>query len=304
MASRRTPVLVLAALVLSVGLLAGPAAGPVVDAGLGAAPVAADTHDVPTFDPNGPDGTIYRLYRAYFLRDPDAGGFEYWMQAYIGGYSLGAISNDFARSAEFQRRYGALDDRAFLDRVYANVLGRAPDSGGYAYWLDQMRRGMLRGFVMIYFSDSAEFRTKTSQGAPPGYRRLTTYESDQNTVQRLFRDHSDAFYDTATGFAFIAANTYPGLARDGEDCRTTNDGYRAPDGYWEEAVADISTMERDDGWTMPDGPTAGQPIDGRLYILRVEITVFDPYWGTTTAVQEVHATVLPDGTAKYFILCR
>jgi hypothetical protein len=123
----------------------------------------------PAYDANGPTGTIYRLYRAYFLREPDKAGYDYWYGVYRNGYPLDKISNDFARSAEFQQRYGSVDNRRFLELVYQNVLGRAPDQGGYDYWLGHMDRGMLRGFVMIYFSDSEEFRAKTAAGRPPGY---------------------------------------------------------------------------------------------------------------------------------------
>ena len=122
-----------------------------------------------TYDPSGPSGTIYRLYRAYFLREPDRQGYDYWLGVYRNGYPLDKISNDFARSAEFQQRYGNVDNGRFLELVYLNVLGREPEPGGYSYWMDQMNRGMLRGFVMIYFSDSEEFRAKTAAGRPPGY---------------------------------------------------------------------------------------------------------------------------------------
>lgn len=119
-------------------------------------------------DENGPDGTIYRLYRAYLVRSPDPGGFSYWVDQYTNqNYPLAAISDDFTRSAEFRTRYGDVDDRAFLELVYNNVLGRAADEGGYAYWLDHMAKGMRRGYVMIYFSDSAEFRDKTGPPTPP-----------------------------------------------------------------------------------------------------------------------------------------
>jgi uncharacterized protein YkwD len=122
-----------------------------------------------TYDANGGTGTIYRLYRAYFLREPDKAGYDHWLGAYLRGYHLASISNDFARSKEFQDRYGSVGNAAFLERVYFNVLGRGVDASGYAYWMDQMNRGMSRGFVMIYFSDSAEFRQKTAAGRPPGY---------------------------------------------------------------------------------------------------------------------------------------
>lgn len=131
--------------------------------------VLYDTAPKPSYDANGPMGTIYRLYRAYFLREPDKQGYEYWLSVYRSGYPLDKISNDFARSKEFQARYGSLDNAAFLTRVYQNVLQRNPDKPGYDYWMDQMARGMLRGYVMIYFSDSSEFRSKTAAGRPPGY---------------------------------------------------------------------------------------------------------------------------------------
>ncbi|MFP5578677.1 MAG: DUF4214 domain-containing protein [Acidimicrobiia bacterium] len=121
------------------------------------------------YDPDAGSGTIYRLYRAYFLREPERSGYDYWLGTFFQGYPLPSISNDFARSQEFATRYGSVSNGEFLTRVYSNVLGRGVDSGGYAYWMDKMNRGMSRGMVMIYFADSGEFRQKTAAGRPPGY---------------------------------------------------------------------------------------------------------------------------------------
>lgn len=124
----------------------------------------------PTYDPNGPTGTIYRLYRAYFLREPDKAGYDYWLSVYRQGYPLTDISENFSRSREFQSTYGNLDMPHFIQRVYLNVLDREPDPDGYNYWADQMaNKGMPRGVVMINFSESAEFKSKTAGGRPPGY---------------------------------------------------------------------------------------------------------------------------------------
>jgi hypothetical protein len=41
--------------------------------------------------------------------------------------------------------------------VYRNVLGRDADAAGRAHWLEQLRRGMSRGGVMVQFSESPEF---------------------------------------------------------------------------------------------------------------------------------------------------
>jgi hypothetical protein len=102
---------------------------------------------------------VTRLYFAYFLRIPDYGGLTYWIGQFRGGMSLEAISDYFALSGEFAGRYGALDNAQFVDRVYQNVLGRAPDAGGRAFWTSELDSGArTRGQVMLSFSESAEYR--------------------------------------------------------------------------------------------------------------------------------------------------
>ena len=110
---------------------------------------------------------IWRLYQAYFLRAADHSGLNYWLDLYWGGTSLTAISDYMAASPEFVRRYGSLSDGQFVDRVYANVLGRAAEPGGRAYWVEQLGAGLSRGDMMIGFSDSPEFIRRTDT-IPPG----------------------------------------------------------------------------------------------------------------------------------------
>jgi ELWxxDGT repeat protein len=102
---------------------------------------------------------MVRLYFAYFLRIPDYGGLTYWTNRFRAGESLEGISDLFAGSPEFGGRYGSLDNAGFVDRVYRNVLGRAPDSGGLAYWKGRLDAGMTRGQMMVAFSESPEYRS-------------------------------------------------------------------------------------------------------------------------------------------------
>lgn len=114
---------------------------------------------------DGVDGTVYRLYRAFFLREPDGDGIVYWInQARYRRYPIGSIAEEFARSPEFRQRYGSVDDATFVDLVYRNVLERQPEPDGRTYWLDQMRAGMLRGHLMLYFSESVEFGRAVGAG--------------------------------------------------------------------------------------------------------------------------------------------
>ena len=104
---------------------------------------------------------VTRLYRAMFLRLPDAGGLTYWEGKRAGGRTLVSIANEFTRSSEFVRRYGKLGNDAFIRLVYGNVLGRKPDPGGRAHWLGRLAAGTSRGQLMTNFSESSEYRRIT-----------------------------------------------------------------------------------------------------------------------------------------------
>jgi hypothetical protein len=102
---------------------------------------------------------VARLYFAYFLRIPDYPGLNFWIGYYRAGNSLEAISNAFAGSAEFTDTYGSLDNGQFVNLVYQNVLGRAPDAAGFDFWKGRLDSGAAtRGQVMFGFSESEEYR--------------------------------------------------------------------------------------------------------------------------------------------------
>ncbi len=143
------------AMIAALMLLAVPAAGSAGATGRASTATTAQKH------------SVYRLYRAYFLRAPDSSGAAYWEQRYASNsMSLPAISEFFSRSTEFKNRYGSLDDAGFVNLVYRNVLGRAPDSAGLAYWTGLLRGRQPRGAVMVGFSESPEFQRKTKTVPP------------------------------------------------------------------------------------------------------------------------------------------
>lgn len=127
----------------------------------------------PYYGTTSREGSIYRLYRGYFLREPDRSGFNHWMITSLQGRSLQQISELFASSSEFQNRYGKLDNTGFVNLVFKNVMDRNPDPGGRDYWVGKAHAGMARGTVMMQFSDSSEYKRKTNLGVPPGYRAGT-----------------------------------------------------------------------------------------------------------------------------------
>lgn len=106
-------------------------------------------------------GPLVRLYKAYYKRWPDAGGYDYWIRKMKNGATLSSVSDFFAKSSEFRRTYGSLSNEQFVSLVYTNVLGRVGDQAGYNYWLKRLNdKKITRGGLMTQFSESSEFKRK------------------------------------------------------------------------------------------------------------------------------------------------
>ena len=106
------------------------------------------------------DADILRLYRAFFGREPDVSGAKYWLAQARGGRPIQDTAEFFSISPEFVETYGDLDDEGFLTVLYRNVMDRAPDGPGLAYWSEQLAIGTKRSRVVLLFADSPEFKGK------------------------------------------------------------------------------------------------------------------------------------------------
>ena len=131
---------------------------------------------------------IRRLYLAYFDREPDPGGRDGWLIARANGAPLDAVSSAFAASTEFQQTYGSLDDGQFVDLVYQNLFGRAPDAEGRTFWLGLLAAGVSRGSVMTSLSEAEEYRNLTGTSTP-----IDTPVAHQ--IERLYRAYFDRSAD-------------------------------------------------------------------------------------------------------------
>ncbi len=142
------------------------------------APVAAQVEpETPTFaqvaeldELTGDHATVFRLYWAFFLREPKADGALFWVERRDRCASLADIAEQFADGREFANRYGSLDDAAFVELIYGNVLGRPGQVSGVDYWSGRLSNGLLtRGEVVLHISQSTEFRRRhqyPSDGVP------------------------------------------------------------------------------------------------------------------------------------------
>jgi hypothetical protein len=154
------------------------------------------TDGIGIFDPTGAAEDVSRLYQAALARAPDVAGLEYWTaQINASNVSLATVANDFAASPEFIADYGSLTAAGFVDQLYENVLGRAADAAGAAYWENVLASGASEGAVMLDFAESPENEADTLSTA-----------GDQNNAEayRLYQAAFDRVPD-ATGEAYWSA---------------------------------------------------------------------------------------------------
>lgn len=125
------------------------------------------------FDLHGSGGQAYRLYQAAFDRAPDLEGLGYWIAGLDSGINLVDVAQCFLDSPEFAERNGAdLDQATFLTLLYANVLHRQPDEGGFAYWLGRMDHGASHAMLLAEFSESTENQAQLIGSIENGFAYL------------------------------------------------------------------------------------------------------------------------------------
>jgi len=151
-------------------------------------------------DRNPSAAMIDRLYLAFFQRPADDEGLEHWIEASGDGNRMEDIAEWFAESEEFETRYGGTDFSEFLDRLYADVLGRAPDVEGKDYWTGLLDNGeVTRGTIVVYFTEGAELRRVAQTRSEllvihrvMGWERPTPAQNDAWADQRSSTDLVDA----------------------------------------------------------------------------------------------------------------
>lgn len=101
-------------------------------------------------------GDAYRMYQAAFNRNPDENGLASWVNFLDNGGQQIQMAQQFIQSQEFSTTYGNLDNTAFVQLMYNNVLHRNGEAAGVAGWVDGLNHGMSRAAVLNGFSSSSE----------------------------------------------------------------------------------------------------------------------------------------------------
>ena len=154
-----------------------------------------------SFDENGVAAQVMRLYDAALDRLPDQGGLEgYARLLQTGAVDVQQLAKILLNSDEFQARYGALSNQAFIEQLYRFCLDREGDPGGIVAWTGALEAGMPRDGVLLHFSESAEHRAMTAGALAQG---LWVPDQDALIIARLY----DATFDRLPDPGGLAAWT-------------------------------------------------------------------------------------------------
>ncbi len=119
----------------------------------------SDTNVALDVGPTQNAGAVYMLYKAAFNRASDPSGMGYWLAQKDSGKDIVInLAQGFVNSPEFIAKYGTNPSNAsYVDKLYQNVLGRAGETGGVAYWNQELDAGRIsKAAILVQFATLAE----------------------------------------------------------------------------------------------------------------------------------------------------
>jgi hypothetical protein len=103
------------------------------------------------------DEQIVRLYDTVFDRAPDPEGLAFWNRVADAGQGLEYMAQRFMVAPEFAIVYGQPDNPGFVRSMYENILDRAGEAEGVAFWTRALDEGRAdRAAIVVQFSESPE----------------------------------------------------------------------------------------------------------------------------------------------------
>lgn len=106
------------------------------------------------------DKRIEQAYENYLGRSASAQDIAFWRLMMRMGMTDEQLEAAFIGSNEFYNHAGG-NDRAWVDEMYFDLLGRSPDAAGEAYWTSVLAHGGNRSQVAAGFAASLERERQT-----------------------------------------------------------------------------------------------------------------------------------------------
>lgn len=150
------------------------------------------------------DDKIAGLYVGFFHRAPDYSGLKFWKQKALNNRDRSGSSSDavlreiaegFAQHPIFTRTYSDLNNTAYVEEIYRNVLGRDGDPQGIQWWSHRIEEGELNRADMV-----SEFVTGslTADITPENFPSLSPEQLEKAKKRQDYLKHK---VDVAVEFA-------------------------------------------------------------------------------------------------------
>ncbi|MEJ8476858.1 DUF4214 domain-containing protein [Roseibium algae] len=106
---------------------------------------------------------VYDVYRITLGREPVDFELAHWLtQVQDGGLTLVQLVEVFVESQEFHEQFGAINDAAFVNHLYEDVLGRVPSADEIIHWSGELIDQDARKEVIKSVLGSAEYEATVS----------------------------------------------------------------------------------------------------------------------------------------------
>lgn len=104
--------------------------------------VAGQAQNCDSRDFSNFEDTILRAYISYYGRPADAAGMAYWTgRLEDEGGNLDSIITSFGQSAEYNSRFGGLDNATLVNNIFVQLFGRDADSAGLGFYVGELNTG-------------------------------------------------------------------------------------------------------------------------------------------------------------------
>jgi hypothetical protein len=100
---------------------------------------------------------IALVYQNVLGRAPDPGGASFWLAQLNAGMTRGQMMLQFSESPEYR---SLIANEVYVTMAYIGMLRRAPEPGGFAFWVDYMDRGNSGLALLDGFLSSAEYHAR------------------------------------------------------------------------------------------------------------------------------------------------
>lgn len=147
---------------------------------------------------------IQKAYNDFLARSPDSAGLAFWLNQMKHGLTDEQLEAGFIGSPEFYE-HGGGSDRSWVNEMYFDLLGRAPDAAGEAFWVNGLAHGADRAGVAAGFAASAEREGIAVQG---DYRTYLGRSASQVEIDSWVQAFQGGMTNEAVVAGFVASPEY------------------------------------------------------------------------------------------------